>query len=198
MTLNKTSTDSIIQEWVSIYSDELYRWALHKTSDKETAQDLTQDTFIAAFKAIDTFEGKSQAKTWLFSILNNKIMDHHRKQFKQATINQSQLNGKSKQGDILDNMFDSNGSWTSSASPTDWQEMDEHLLDKPEFKAVLSGCLKKLPSNWNSAIQYKYLEEKNSKEVCQELGITPSNYWQILHRAKLQLRLCIEQNWFKS
>ncbi|MCK5276978.1 MAG: RNA polymerase subunit sigma, partial [Cyclobacteriaceae bacterium] len=48
-----------------------------------------------------------------------------------------------------------------------------------------------------SAIHLKYLEEKDGKEICQELGITSSNYWQILHRAKLQLRICIEENWFK-
>ena len=69
-----TSAHSIIQKWVAVYSDDLYRWALHKTSDKETVQDLVQETFLAAFKSLDKFQGKSQPKTWLFSIMNNKIM----------------------------------------------------------------------------------------------------------------------------
>ncbi|MBT5258072.1 MAG: sigma-70 family RNA polymerase sigma factor [Nitrospina sp.] len=193
-----TSAHSIIQKWVAVYSDDLYRWALHKTSDKETVQDLVQETFLAAFKSLDKFQGKSQPKTWLFSIMNNKIMDYHRKRFKSATINQSQLNGKSESGDVLENFFDSEGTWKPDARPNERQETEGHLLDNHEFKSVLSDCMKNLPHNWDSAIQFKYLEEKDAKEICQELGITASNYWQILHRAKLQLRMCLEKNWFKS
>jgi len=71
-------------------------------------------------------------------------------------------------------------------------------LDNVEFKSVMENCMKKLPDTWFSAIHLKYLEEKDGKVICQELGITPSNFWQILHRAKVQLRACIEKNWFKS
>jgi len=198
MPQNTTTSHSTIKEWVSLYSDDLYRWALYKTSEQEVAQDLVQETFLSAFKSIDKFQGKSQPKTWLFSIMNNKIMDYHRKRFRSATINQSRLNSKSENRDVLENFFDSEGGWKRDKSPNDWQELEGHLLDNPEFTKVLSGCMKKLPHHWDSAIQLKYLEEKDSSEICQELDITPSNYWQILHRAKLQLRMCIEKNWFKA
>lgn len=192
-----TFAQSIIQEWVSVYSDELYRWALNKTSEKESAEDLVQETFIAAFKSIDKFQGKSQAKTWLFSILNNKIMDYHRKKFRSSTVNEASLNSKTD-GDVLNSIFDGNGTWQEESKPTHWQDIDGHLLDNPEFNETLGSCMKELPENYFSAIQFKYIENKDSKEICQELDISPSNYWQILHRAKLQLRMCIEKNWFKS
>lgn len=194
----KTATEINISKWVTLYADDLYRWALHKTSDKETAEDLVQETFLAAFKSLDRFEGKSHPKTWLFSIIKNKIMDYHRKKFQEATINQSKLNKGLNESDLLENFFDNNGAWKAENSPTNWHHIDTHLLDNPEFNNILGNCMKKLPSNWFSAMNMKYLEEKEGKLICQELGITPSNFWQILHRAKVQLKNCIEMNWFNS
>jgi RNA polymerase sigma-70 factor (ECF subfamily) len=56
--------------------------------------------------------------------------------------------------------------------------------------------MNKLSPAWSSVMQLKYLEQKDGKEICQDLGITSSNFWQILCRAKLQVRACIEKNWF--
>lgn len=196
--IQKSIVDGNISEWVSLYADDLYRWALHKTSDKETAEDIVQETFLAAFKSIDKFKGKSQPKTWLFSIMKNKIMDYHRKKYRETTINQSKLSNGSDGADILENFFDQNGTWKPENNPANWHDMEDHLLDDDDFNEVLGNCMKKLPSNWFSAMSMKYLEEKEGKIICQELGITPSNFWQILHRAKVQLKACLEMNWFNS
>lgn len=185
-----------IKDWVYIYSDDLFRWAFHKTGNKEVSEDLVQDTFLAAFNAFDGFKGKSHPKTWLFSIMNNKITDYHRKKFKNNTFNQSQLTGKAEDNDIFDSVFDTDGAWRSEFNPTAWRDFEVELLDDSDFRFVFQGCIGKLPDNWSFAIQLKYLEGKDGKEICQDLGITSSNYWQILHRAKLQLRVCIEKNWF--
>jgi RNA polymerase sigma-70 factor (ECF subfamily) len=76
MELIKENSKSVLEQWVNQFSDELYSWAF--SSSKEIAEDLVQDTFLAAFHKIDSFEGKSQPKTWLFSILNNKVIDYYR------------------------------------------------------------------------------------------------------------------------
>lgn len=174
-------------QWVSDYSDELYSWAYYKTSSKETAEDLVQDTFMAAFAKIDSFEGKSKAKTWLFSILNNKIIDFYRKN---ARISTTSLYQENIALDSNDELFKPTGQWQESAAVH-----EEHWLDNPEFNAVLASCLEKLPTNWQFAIQSKYLSTKDSKDICEELDITLSNYWQIVHRAKLSLRKCIDSQW---
>lgn len=186
-----------IREWVSKYADDLYRWALHKTNDKESSQDLVQETFLSAFKAQDKFQGNSQAKTWLFSILNHKIIDFHRKKFRETVINNTSRNAFSSNSDVLDHFFDEDGAWKPEANPNTWQENEEHLLDNMEFKVVLQDCMNKLPKNWYYAIHFKYLEAKDGKEICQELGITSSNYWKMLQRAKLQLKMCLEISWIK-
>jgi RNA polymerase sigma-70 factor (ECF subfamily) len=167
----------------------MYSWALHKTSSKETAEDLVQETFLAAVQSFDRFIGDSNPKTWLFSILNNKINDHYRNNYRKPTVDGNA---------IFEMPFDSDDKWKSDQRPQQWAEDTEHILDNVEFQKTLQNCMEKLPGNWYSAIQLKFMEEKNGEQICQELGITNTNFWQILHRAKLHLRKCIELNWFKE
>jgi len=195
--LNAKPNHITISEWVSSYSDDLYRWAVHKTSDPENAKDLVQETFIAAFDSLDKFQGKSKPKTWLFSILNNKVMDYHRKKFRETNKNQLHDPGNENEDDSHINYFDKNGSWNLDARPANIMEIEGHLLDNEDFRIALKNCMDKLPANWFSAIHLKYLENRDSKEICQDLGISTTNYWQVLHRAKLQIRSCLENAWFK-
>jgi len=174
--------------WVENYTDDLYSWALHKVSDHELASDLVQDTFLAAAEKIDGFKEESTPKTWLFSILNHKIIDYYRKKIKQPVKVDNQ---------VFSTFFDEEGSWKKEKRPHQWDE-DPHLLDDDEFQAVLKQCLDALPESWNTCVKLKYLSEKKGEEICQELDITPTNYWKIIQRAKLQLRECIEQNWFSE
>lgn len=186
----------IIKAWVDAYSDKLYSWCLYKTNNKEIAEDLVQDTFMSAFQSINKFEGKSDPKTWLFSILNNKIADHFRKFYRDPTITESEIK-QSSEASFFETYFDESGSWLKEQRPKAWQE-DDHLLDNTIFVKVLKSCMNKLSSDCYAAVQLKYLEEKKGEIICQELQITPTNFWQILHRARLQLRRCLEINWFKK
>ncbi len=187
----------VIKSWVEAYSDKLYSWCLYKTNSKEIAEDLVQDTFMAAFQAINKFEGKSDPKTWLFSILNNKIADHFRKLYRNPTITESEIR-QSSEASFFESYFDGNGSWLKEQRPKAWQKEDALLLDNTIFVKVLQSCMNKLPPDCYAAVQLKYLEGKKGEIVCQELQITPTNFWQILHRARLQLRRCLEINWFKK
>jgi len=49
----------------------------------------------------------------------------------------------------------------------------------------------------NACIRLKFLDEKKGEQICQELGLSTTNYWQLIHRAKLQLRDCLEKYWFR-
>lgn len=186
-----------IKEWVELYTSEMVSWAYYKTSQQETAEDLVQETFIVAFQSFHTFENKSKPKTWLFSILKNKIIDHYRKCYKAAVIPANKIS-EEHNTNLFGFLFDSNGQWKKSEQPTSWFNEKEELLDNPNFNVVLADCLNRLPLAWNAAIQLKYLEEKEQKFICQELEISATNYWQIIHRAKLQLKACLENYWFKN
>lgn len=187
--MSATNPGEAIKSWVELYSDNLYSWALHKTSSKETAEDLVQDTFLAAVQSFNRFKGESSPKTWLFSILNNKINDHYRNRYRKPMVDGNEF---------IETLFDNDEEWKVDQRPQQWAENTEHLLDNSDFQKTLQNCLENLPDNWYSAIQLKFIEEKNGEHICQELGITNTNFWQILHRAKLQLRKCLEINWFKK
>ncbi|GET29088.1 sigma-70 family RNA polymerase sigma factor [Prolixibacter sp. SD074] len=178
-----------LSSWVQMFTDDMFSWALHKVSDSEIAADLVQDTFLAAAEKIDSFKNESSPKTWLFSILNNKIVDHYRKKIKQPVRLESQ-------SFLL--FFSEEGDWRENRKPKNWHEQDNasNLLDDQEFQNVLNKCLDALPDQWGICVKLKYLSEKRGDEICQELDISASNYWQIIHRAKLQLRECVEKNWF--
>ena len=187
--MDKANANATIKRRVELYSGQLYTWAYYKTSDRETAEDLVQETFLAALNSFQKFEGKSEPKTWLLSILKNKIADHFRKAYRSNVNNTVSFS----------EFFDGNEDWITNQRPKQWKEdAEQHLLDNHDFKKTLTQCLEKLPANWKASIVLKFMEEKDSNEICQELEISPTNYWQILHRAKLQLRKCLELNWFKK
>lgn len=183
---------TILEHWVNQFSDELYSWAFYKTSSKETAEDLVQETFLSAFHKIDTFQGKSQPKTWLFSILNNKVIDYYRKSAK--TTKQTFSLTENSGFELSEGMFNVYGCWKDNDVKAIWDQ-DEELLDNPEFNDVMQECMDDLPQKWKLAVTSKYLSNKDTTEICQELEMTPSNYWQIVHRSKLLLRKCLELKW---
>ncbi|KAA2242549.1 sigma-70 family RNA polymerase sigma factor [Chitinophaga agrisoli] len=186
----KGDSNTIIQEWVQLYAESMFAWAHYKTADKALAEDLVQDSFLAALQSFDKFKQESSPKTWLFSILNHKIIDHFRKEFRNPVQNEAESG--------LSFFFNSDGEWYKDRRPQEWPAADTQLLDNPDFRKILEHCMHLLPGSWLAAVSLKYLEQKDGKEICKDLQITPSNFWQILHRAKLQLRACLENNWFKK
>lgn len=175
--------------WVEAYTTELFNWAYYKVSDSDLAKDLVQDTFLAAAEKIDSFKAESSPKTWLFSILNHKVIDYYRKKVNQTLPIEN---------NFFSNFFDADGDWQKEKRPEEWENEGENLLDNTGFQEVLKKCMDALPEKWSTSVKLKYLLNKNSEDICQELEIAPTNLWQIIHRAKLQLRDCVEYNWFKK
>ena len=192
MSIAIENTKSVVESWVNQFSDELYSWAFYKTSSKETAEDLVQETFISAFNKIDSFQGKSQPKTWLFAILNNKVIDYYRLSAR-TTKNNFHLTEESG-FELSDGLFNTTENWIDKEINSIW-EQDGELLDNPDFNLVMQYCIEDLPQKWKLAITSKYLSDHKTEFICKELDITTSNYWQIIHRAKLLLKKCLESKW---
>lgn len=185
----------MIASWVELYTDALYAWALHKTLDKEQAEDLVQETFFTACQQAEKFRGDSNAKTWLLGILNNKIAAFYRKKYTGKLLYRSD----EKSGDAVSQIFfDDYDNWKISEKPAGWVDDAPHLLDDKDFNAVLNGCLESLPEKSRVIVLLKFIEQKKGELICQELNISATNFWQLLHRAKLMLRKCIDNKWFKS
>ena len=183
MSKSQTEANKVVTEWVTEHTESLYKYALQRLSDHNLAQDLVQDTFIVAHQSFVKFENRSQPKTWLTSILKNKIMDHYRQVYRR---NETFIEGN-------DSSFNENGSWKADKIPNDWGS--SNLLDDPNFVEVFDNCIEALPERWGASIRIKYLNDTMDIE---EIGVTKSNYWKMLERARTQLRNCIDNNWFQA
>ena len=187
------------EKWIDSYADYLYSFAYNRVSDEETAKDLVQETFLSALKARDGFKGEASEKTWLISILKRKIIDLYRKNaaHPQQSFEESEQY-KVAYSHYFTELGFIKGEWNKTTAPKPWDVSEKNLIEQKEFKHILTQCLSKLPKVWSSVFALKYLEEEESKNICKELEITSSNYWVIIHRAKLQMRECLEKNWIKT
>lgn len=199
--MSQTSTAPLLnpEKWIDSYADYLYAFAYNRVNDEETAKDLVQETFLSALKAKDCFKGEAAEKTWLVSILKNKVIDHYRKNaaHPQQSFEESEQYKVAYSHYFTDDGL-REGHWQKSTSPKPWNTSDKSNIEQKEFKNILAKCLAKLPKTWSSVFSLKYLEEEESSTICKELDITSSNYWVIIHRAKLQMRECLEKNWVKA
>ncbi|GAB5523621.1 MAG: sigma-70 family RNA polymerase sigma factor [Roseivirga sp.] len=193
--MTTSGNQGTITQWVHDYGDHLYSWASYKLKDKALAEDIVQETFLSAFSALDTFQKKSSPKTWLTSILNRKIIDQYRKMAKRSE--QSMSADTQATFDTTEQFFDRNDRWRANGLEPMW-EQDEQLLDDTDFNSVFEICMKDLPPVWYTSMTSKYILEKSAVDTCQELGITTSNYWQIIHRAKLLMKKCLDTKWFET
>lgn len=183
----ETATETI-ELWVNKYSDYLFNFAMKKLNDRDLVLDLIQDTFVAAFKGLDKFEGRSAPQTWLVSILNRKIIDHwRRKNSRKTDVDSHFFRGE---GDKME------GSWIIENAPSHRVSSVEDKIEKEEQVQELTECLETLPNNWKGIMYAKYMENKKGAEITDEFGISSSNFWVIVHRAKLVLRDCLEKKWF--
>ena len=174
------------------HADYLFNYAISRVNDEHTAEDLVQDTFISALKSYESFEGKSKASTWLIAILKNKIIDFYRKRAREFQ--------KESLDDISssETYFNSKGGWIKDKRPQPWKYETVSGIEQKEFYAILQNCLAKLKEIQRMAFVLKHMEDVDTADICKELNITASNYWVIIHRAKLQLRSCLETNWINS
>jgi len=185
----KESLDA--RAWVDQYADYLYNYAMKRVRDEDLAKDLVQETFLAGLEKLDSFEGRSNVLTWLTAILRNKIVDQFRKR---SSLTHYIEDGAGGGNEAID-FFEDNGFWKKQHQPQPFgMETDEQLNNK-EFDNIFKRCLKKLPALWMSVFTMKHLDEEKTEVICQALKVTTSNYWVIIHRAKLNLRECLQKHW---
>ena len=189
------------EKWIERYSDYLYSYAYARLRKEEVAQDLVQDTFFSALRARDTFLNNASEKTWLISILKRKIIDHYRKKSTQNELNVFDKPVQTADG-TRDHFFEDkatySGHWTADAGPKPWKKDFETSVDSDEFYGILKKCMTRLPEKTAAAFTMKNMDDLDTEEICKELNISASNYWVMMHRAKLILRECMETNWFAA
>ena len=182
--------------WVDKYGDLLFGFALSRLRDKARAEDAVQETFLAALKGKDTFQGQTEEKNWLFGILKNKIYDYFRATAHEISFEDLEFYQNGEQESFNSSGLGAGG-WAGNHAPQNWGNVSE-AVDREEFWKVYHSCSRKLPEKISAAFNLREVDGLSSKEVCVMLGISESNLWVMLHRARMALRRCLESNWFKE
>lgn len=174
-------------KWIDLYSDYLFNYTVTRVSDRDIAQDLVQDTFLAGLKSIKNFKGEASERTWLISILKRKIIDHYRK-----------INSNKGKAEIRINYNDdeSEGDWLEERVADPFDKTAEDLMQNDELGDAIFDCLSKLPEKQAQVFRMKTMEGYETEEICKELNINASNLWVIIHRARTAMASCLEKNWF--
>ena len=185
---NLESSATTPDDWVEAHGDYLFNFALGQLRDASVAEDLVQDTFLAAFKARDRFSAKSSERTWLVGILRHKICDHLRYACRERAV-RADPNPAGRDEEAWDDAV----LWLHDVAAECAQP--SRRLELAEFRANLEAALGKLPPRVAQVFQLYEVEERPNREVCQRLNISESNLWVMLHRARKQLRSQLTDWW---
>ncbi len=179
------------ETWVDQYGDYLYRFALARIKDQAMAEDLVQETFLAALHGRKSFKGHSAFKTWLSAILKHKIVDYLRKKNREQAIDDIDT-----VTETVDGFFHNNGSW--KIRPGNWDHNPSKIYEQREFMDTFFKCLAELPDRLSKAFVLREMEGYSTKEICNALQVSSTNSWVMLHRARMFLRRCLELFWFNK
>ncbi len=169
--------------------DYLLRFATLQLRDSHAAEDVVQETLLAALTGAASFAGRSNLRTWLTGILKHKIVDAIRRSSREPARPDDELESLSE----FDPLFDERGHWRDRPSPWD---SPEGALEQKEFFAVLEGCLEGLPAKTARAFMMREHLGLETGAICKELDITPTHCWVLLYRARMALRQCLATRWF--
>jgi len=181
------------ETWVDEYGDFLYRYALSRVKDPSIAEDLVQETFLAALKARQNFQGRSTARTWMIAILKHKIVDYIRKKVREPASDKVESLSDAAAIDSVDGSFARDGEWKDR--PAEWAINPGKIYEQKEFFDVLYHCLAELPGRLAEAFMLREMDGLSTAEVCKVLDITATNSWVMLYRARMSLRRCLENKW---
>lgn len=180
------------ERWVDDHGDFLFRYAMVRVRNTALAQDLVQDTLLAAIRGREKFAGRSSERGWLSGILKNKIMDHYRKLGRETSFTDMEF--------LADEFSEKfiQGWWIHRDGPMSWKPDADVVAHRKEFWAVMRDCLGRLPNRIANVFMLREMEGIPTKEICKTLSVSESNLWVMLHRGRMALRECLEIHWFKK
>ncbi len=175
--------------WLERHGDYLFRYAVGRVRRGDAAEELVQDTLLAAWRGRAGFRRQASERSWLTAILKRKVIDWLR----QAVRDRQRADESADEWG--DKLFTARGSWKSG--PGEWaSDTPEAGVERDEFWAAVAGCTRKLPTRLRDVFVLWHLEEQSSDEVCRAAGVKTNNLWVMLHRARLRMWRCLSRAWY--
>lgn len=184
---------------------DLVRFARLQLRDAAAAEDVVQEALLAALAKPAAFESRSTLKTWVFGILRHKIVDLIRTRTREpnlsALVDAADEAGETGEDEAVERLaaglFDERGHWRREARPGRWTDPEDSFEQK-QFWTVFEACLDRLPAKTARVFSMREILGLETEEICKETGISATNCWVVLHRARQALRACLEVQWFAA
>jgi len=169
----------------------LLRFCRLHLRDDALVEDVVQETLLAALAGAERYAGEAQLETWVIGILRHKIVDQIRRQGREQARTQSLTDDEGDED--FDALFVADGHWREA--PPDWGDPQQSLQQK-QFMTVLETCLEHLPERLARIFTLREVLEFDTEEICKEMGLTSTNCFVQLYRARMRLRECLQLRWF--
>ncbi|MCI0746343.1 MAG: sigma-70 family RNA polymerase sigma factor [Verrucomicrobia subdivision 3 bacterium] len=183
------------ERWVEEHGDSLFKYALVRLRDATKAEDMVQETFLAALKGAGRFAGRSAERSWLIGILKHKILDYYRKVSRETSFTDLDFYSDEERDCFTsEGLF--KGGWNHARGPMVWSSEPGASLDSQEFWKTFHDCSSRLPQSISTVFTMREVDGIESKKICEALNISENNLWVMLHRARMALRRCLETHWF--
>jgi len=176
------------------FRSDMLKFAWLQLRDEAAAEDAVQEAMTAALSGRKQFDNRAQLKTWVFAILKNKIVDiiRERARYSNAGAPVDEI-----PEDAYEDLFDESGHWQADARPSNWHDPESSFASQ-QFWKTFEFCLTRLPNNTARVFMMREMLGFETGEICKELAISPTNCWVVLHRARMALRLCLNDRWFNA
>jgi len=171
---------------------QMIKFAFLQLSSLPQAEDVVQEALTSAFQHLDSFKGRAAFKTWVFSILKNKIIDVLRQ--KSRLVAMSELFKDEESELSVDELFDASGHWHKYEAPQAWQSPEE-MMEQADFWMIFEACLNHLPAKYAQVFMMREVIELSSNEICSKLELSISNFNVLMYRSRTRLRECLENKW---
>jgi len=191
--MNRSSDKTlVVEELVEQHADYLYNYALGRLKDPNAAEEVLQETMLAAVAGKESFAGRSSVRTWLVSILRFKIIDVFRRRSKENAESFEDL-GEDK----INACYTESGHMNFSVA--EWGAEDpERALEHKGLQEALGHCVGALSQKLRDVFTMRVMLEQTTEDVRNELGLSSTNVGVILFRARSQIRECLEKTWFEA
>ena len=168
------------EEIVAKYEKSIYNLILRHISDREEAEDLTQETFLNAFKSFATFRGECKIYTWLCQIALNQCKNRFRQRDRRRTVEGPSLDAPAARGGVDDPI--------RPLEIADWDHSPQDVLMRNEMYRYVLKAIAALPDEYRTVIVLCDLQQIDYKQIAQITGLSLEAVKTRIHRGRLMLR----------
>jgi RNA polymerase sigma-70 factor (ECF subfamily) len=169
--------------------------AMGYVADREVAEEVVQDTWMAVIEGLNRFEGRSSLRTWICGILIHKAKDRGVREKRHTTFSDFESYDADNEETVDPSRFQQSGEWAGhwAFPPQPWDDQTpEKLLASQQAVNAMQRALEALPAILKEVLILRDVEGVEAQEVCEMLKITETNLYVRLHRARERVRAAVE------